>query len=67
MSEILPTPKEAEAARKRAEARFKEREAQRADAPKAVADYYAAQQATIDRIGALRAKRLARDRKSRVG
>jgi hypothetical protein len=32
---------------------------------KAVAEYYAAQQAAIDRIGALRAKRLARDKKNR--
>jgi hypothetical protein len=52
------------AARKCAEASFKGREAQKADMPKATVAYYAAQQAAIDRISALRAQRLARIEKA---
>ncbi len=48
-------------ARARAEALFKRREAPRADAPKAMVEYRAAQQATLARMQELRALRLARD------
>jgi len=47
--------------RARAERIFKTREQQKADAPKATADYYAAQQAIRDRTEKLRQLRLARD------
>ena len=47
--------------RARAERIFKTREQQKADAPKAMADYYAAQQAMRDRTERLRQLRLARD------
>ena len=47
--------------RARAERLFKTREQQKADAPKAIADYYAAQQAMRDRTERLRQLRLARD------
>jgi hypothetical protein len=62
MSHTLPNTREIAAARKVAEERLKAREAQKADAPKAVLDYYAPQKAAIDRISVLRAQRLARDR-----
>lgn len=65
MSHTQRNAREIEAARKRGE-RLKAREAQQADAPKAVAEYYAAQQAAIDRIGVLRAQRLARDKQMRA-
>jgi hypothetical protein len=67
MPDRRPNTQEAKQARKRAEEKFKARAARESDAPKAVAEYYAAQQAAIDRIGALRAKRLARDKKNRKG
>jgi TfoX/Sxy family transcriptional regulator of competence genes len=44
-----------------AERLFKVRERQRGDAPKATADYYAAQQALRDKTRELRQLRLARD------
>jgi hypothetical protein len=47
--------------RARAERLFKTREQQKADAPKATADYYGAQQAVRDRTQELRRLRLARD------
>ena len=47
--------------RARAERIFKTREQQKADAPKAISDYYAAQQAMRDRTERLRQLRLARD------
>ena len=50
-----------ETERVRAERLFKVRERQRADAPKATADYYAAQQALRDKTRELRQLRLARD------
>jgi len=50
-----------ETERARAERLFKTREQQKADAPKATADYYAAQQAMRDRTEKLRQLRLARD------
>jgi hypothetical protein len=45
----------------RAERLFKTREQQKADAPKATADYHAAIQRTRDRTSELRAQRLARE------
>jgi len=44
-----------------AERLFKTRELQKADAPKATADYHAAEQAARDRTRELRWLRLARD------
>ena len=46
----------------RAEAIFNVRQAQRADAPKAVLDYRQNQQAALDRMHKLREQRLARER-----
>ena len=56
---------EVKAARKRAEERFKTRMAQKEDAPRAVTEYYAAQQAAIDRISSLREQRLTIERQAR--
>ena len=56
---------EVKAARKRAEERLKARMAQKDDAPRAVTEYYAAQQSAIDRISSLREQRLERERKER--
>jgi hypothetical protein len=47
--------------RARAERMFKVREHQKADAPKATADYYAAQQKIRDRTQELKQLRLARE------
>lgn len=47
--------------RERAERRFKVREAQKADAPKAIAEYYAAAQRLRERTQELRRLRLARE------
>jgi hypothetical protein len=47
--------------RARAERLFKMRQRQQADAPKATADYYAAQQRIRDRTQELRRLRLARE------
>ena len=49
------------AARARADALFKRREQQRIDAPVAMAEYRAAQQAALARMRELRRLRLARD------
>jgi hypothetical protein len=54
----MPQPENAD--RARAERLFKTREQQKADAPKATADYYAAEQAVRDRTRELRRLRLAR-------
>ncbi len=54
-------PHNTEAERARAERIFKNREKRKADAPKAVADYYAAQQSIVDRTRRLREERLARE------
>jgi hypothetical protein len=67
MPNTQPNTREIRAERKRAEDRFKSRVAQKADAPKAVAEYYATQQAAIDRIGALREQRLALEKKAHPG
>jgi hypothetical protein len=64
MPNTQPSTQEIRAARKRANDRLKSRMAQKADAPKAVAEYYATQQAAIDRIGALREQRLALEKKA---
>ncbi len=47
--------------RTRAEALFRRREQQKADAPVAMAEYRAAQQAALERMHELRRLRLARD------
>lgn len=60
----MPTSQEVLDARARAEAKFKVRERraqQEANAPQAVRDYRAAQQAALDRIPRLRALRLAHE------
>ena len=49
--------------RDRAERRFKAREAQKADAPKAIAEYYAAAQRLRERTQELKQLRLAREAK----
>jgi hypothetical protein len=54
----MPLKTEA-AARDRAEAMFKHRQQQAADAPKAMAEYRAAERAKYDRMRQLRALRLA--------
>jgi len=48
-------------ARARAEALFKRREVQKAGAPSAMAEYRAAQHATLERMHELRRLRLARE------
>jgi hypothetical protein len=53
--------------RARAERMFKVREHQKADASKATADYYAAQQKLRDRTQELRQLRLARDAEKKRG
>jgi hypothetical protein len=55
---------EAKEARRRAEERFRTRTEQKGDAPRAVREYYAAEQAAIDRMGVLREQRLERERKA---
>ena len=52
--------------RTRAEALFKRREQQKADAPIAMAEYRAAQQAALDRMHELRQLRLAREAETAV-
>jgi len=49
----------------RAERLFKTREQQKADAPKAMAEYHAAIQHTRDRTSELRQQRLAREARKR--
>ena len=53
-------PQQESADRARAERLFKAREQQKADAPKAAADYYAAEQALRERTQKLKRQRLAR-------
>lgn len=50
-----------QAARNRAESIFKRREQQKADAPVAMAEYRAAQEAALERMRELRRQRLARE------
>jgi hypothetical protein len=54
-------PKSDEASRTRAEALFRRREQQKADAPIAMAEYRAKQQAALRRMHELRRLRLARE------
>jgi len=54
-------PQQENTNRARAERLFKTRERQKADAPKATADYYAAEQAVRDRTQELKRLRLARN------
>jgi hypothetical protein len=58
---LLSMPEHENADRARAERLFRTRELQKADAPKATADYYAAEQAVRDRTRELRRLRLARE------
>jgi len=58
-------PQHEPADRAKAERLFAMREQQRADAPKATAEYYAAQQKTRDRTRELREQRLARESKKK--
>ena len=55
-------PQHENADRTRAERLFKTRQLQKAEAPKATADYYAAEQAIRDRTRALRQLRLAHEK-----
>ena len=55
------------ASRARAERLFKAREAQKADAPKATAEYYAELQRVLDRTRELRRLRLAREAAAKNG
>ncbi len=50
--------------RARAERIFRRREQLKADAPKAIQDYYKAQQSVIERTRKLREERLAREAKA---
>jgi hypothetical protein len=59
-------PHKDDADRARAERFFKLREQQKADAPNATADYYAALQKTRDRTQELRRLRLAREAQKMV-
>ncbi len=54
-------PQDLTAQRARAERIFNRKRAMKADAPKAVQDYHAAQQAVIDRTKKLREQRLLRE------
>jgi len=58
-------PQHETADRAKAERLFAMREQQRADAPKAMAEYYAAQQRIRDRTRELREQRLAREAKKK--
>jgi hypothetical protein len=60
-------PKHENANRARAERLFKSREQQKADAPKAITDYHAAEQALRDRTAELRRLRLVRDVQKKRG
>ena len=62
----LCMPQHENADRARAERIFKARERREADAPKATADYYAAQQRIRDRTQELRRLRLAREAQEKV-
>jgi hypothetical protein len=61
MPKVDRTPKEDRARAARAEQLFKNREERKADAPKAMAEYRAAEQALRDRTRTLRQIRLARE------
>ena len=58
---LICMPQQENADRARAERMFKAREQQRADGPKATADYYAALQRIRDRTQELRRSRLERE------
>jgi hypothetical protein len=61
LSRSICMPQHKVADRARAERLFKAREHQKAEAPKAISDYYAAQQRVRDRTQELRRLRLARE------
>ena len=61
-SALVSMPRQSDdRARARAEALFKRREEQKADAPVAMVEYRAAQQAALERMHELRRLRLARE------
>ena len=57
----MPQQRSESAARARAEALFKQRQAQQEDAPRAMAEYRAAERARYERMRELRELRLARE------
>ena len=57
----MPQQRSGSAARARAEALFKHRQAQQEDAPRAMAEYRAAERARYERMHELRKMRLARE------
>ena len=63
---FMSMPQHENADRSRAERLFKTRQMQKADAPKATADYYAAEQALRDRTRELRQLRLAQEKRELV-
>ena len=63
---FMSMPQHENADRSRAERLFKTRQMQKADAPKATADYYAAEQALRDRTRELRQLRLAQEKRDLV-
>jgi hypothetical protein len=67
MKRLLSMSRNENEERARAERMFKAREHQKADASKAAADYYAAQQKLRDRTQQLRQLRLARDAEKKRG
>jgi hypothetical protein len=60
-------PQKSDPAHARAQALFKQRQQQQAEAPKAMAEYRAAEQAKYARMRQLRALRLAREAQARAG
>ena len=58
---LIGMPERIDPTRQRAERIFKARQERRADAPKATAEYYAAQEKLRDRTRELRQLRLARE------
>jgi hypothetical protein len=58
---LIGMPERIDPTRQRAERIFKARQERRADAPKATAEYYAAQERLRDRTKELRQMRLARE------
>jgi hypothetical protein len=66
LSRLICMPQHENVDRARAERIFKAREQQRAEAPKATADYYAALQKIRDRTQELRRLRLERETQKKV-
>ena len=64
-SRLIGMPDRIDPTRQRAERLFRARQERQADAPKATAEYYAAQEKLRDRTKELRQLRLARAKKSK--